>query len=37
MKLFNKDLTKDIVVIAEIGVNHEGSLEFSTKFNYTSS
>ena len=27
MKLFNKDLTKDIVVIAEIGVNHEGSLD----------
>jgi len=27
MNLFGKDLDKDIVIIAEIGVNHEGSLE----------
>lgn len=27
MNLFGKDLEKDIVIIAEIGVNHEGSLE----------
>ena len=27
MKLFGKDLDKDIVIIAEIGVNHEGSIE----------
>ena len=31
MKLFNKDLEKDIVVIAEIGVNHEGSLDSALK------
>lgn len=27
MKIFGKDLSKDILLIAEIGVNHEGSLE----------
>ena len=27
MKLFGKDLTKAVVVIAEIGVNHEGSVD----------
>jgi len=27
MKLFGKDLDKDIVIIAEIGVNHEGSID----------
>ncbi len=27
MELFGKDLTQDIAVIAEIGVNHEGSVE----------
>ena len=26
MKLFNKNLNKDILYIAEIGVNHEGSI-----------
>ena len=27
MKLFGKDLDKDVPIIAEIGVNHEGSIE----------
>ncbi|MBI3114140.1 MAG: N-acetylneuraminate synthase family protein [Rhodospirillales bacterium] len=27
MQLFGKDLDRDVVIIAEIGVNHEGSLE----------
>jgi N-acetylneuraminate synthase/N,N'-diacetyllegionaminate synthase len=27
MQLFGKDLDRDVVVVAEIGVNHEGSLE----------
>ncbi|WP_420549389.1 N-acetylneuraminate synthase family protein [Curvivirga sp.] len=27
MQLFGKDLSKDVVIIAEIGVNHEGDLE----------
>ena len=27
MKLFGKDLTQEVAVIAEIGVNHEGSVE----------
>ena len=27
MKMFGKDLSKETVVVAEIGVNHEGSLE----------
>ncbi len=27
MKIFGKDLSKDILLIAEIGVNHEGSLD----------
>ena len=30
MKLFGKDLTRDVVVIAEIGVNHEGNVEVAS-------
>jgi N,N'-diacetyllegionaminate synthase len=30
MKLFGKDLTRDVVVIAEIGVNHEGSVDVAS-------
>ena len=26
MKLFGKDLDKDLIVVAEIGVNHEGNV-----------
>ena len=28
MKIFNKDTSKDLVVIAEIGVNHKGSIDW---------
>ena len=28
MKLFNKDINKDILYIAEIGVNHEGNFQY---------
>jgi N,N'-diacetyllegionaminate synthase len=31
MKLFNKDLDRDVAVIAEIGVNHEGCLDTALK------
>ena len=26
MKLFNKDLNREIIYVAEIGVNHEGNI-----------
>ena len=31
MKIFNKDTKKDLVFIAEIGVNHEGNLKRAKK------
>lgn len=31
MKIFNKDLSEDLVVIAEIGVNHEGSVDVAER------
>ncbi len=31
MKLFDKDLNREIAVIAEIGVNHEGDVEVASK------
>ena len=31
MRLFGKDLSKELAIIAEIGVNHEGSVEAASK------
>ena len=31
MKIFNKDLDKDILVVGEIGLNHEGKLKEALK------
>lgn len=31
MKIFDKDLNEDVVVVAEIGVNHEGDLQYALR------
>jgi N,N'-diacetyllegionaminate synthase len=31
MKLFGKDLNQDVVIIAEVGVNHEGDIEAASR------
>jgi len=31
MKLFGKDLSKDLVIIGEVGVNHEGNINTAKK------